>query len=283
MNLQYAGTIPLCEILEKLGLRPASENGDLSFYPSPFNYNQPNLSLEVHNGANTWRDLSTGRAGGPVELVKAGLVLRGFKSSEVDVLSWFRVNISYPSLVAKFKLAEGKRRGTYELVKESSLKEGALVRFAMRRGLTREQAKKTFKEVEVRNIATGKEFRALGLRNEDGGYAIFSSHVDALIGPMAISFIRGREWTPTQFNAFRSIFDYLDALKQRGNVPFDAGSIILHSYACADDAATYLRGYGYTHLYTWFDEAERGSKATEAFAWLCSTDQTLKHVAIRRA
>ncbi|MBK8227482.1 MAG: hypothetical protein IPK70_09955 [Flavobacteriales bacterium] len=280
MNLCYADTIPIRTILDKLGLEPVAETCDHAFFLSPFNPHHPVPSLKVDHRSNTWSDTSTSSKGGPFEMVQAWLVHQGFQGTEEDVLHWLRFNIGYPSLVTLFGLTEGTPLDTYTLLSKTTLQEGALIRYAMRQGIARDQAGKMFKQIHVRSMDTGEEFKALGYRNEVGGYAIYSPHVAGMTPIAAISFIRGREHKPEGVNVFKNIFDYYAVMRSRQDTPFDQDSIILHDYACADDAATYIRGYRYKHLYSWFPADERGRRTTEAFDWLCGTEPDLKHRAM---
>ncbi|QQR86923.1 MAG: hypothetical protein IPJ76_01475 [Flavobacteriales bacterium] len=265
------------DILNKIGLRPAAENHEYSFFRSPFNPPWAVASLKVDHGHNSWSDTPTDNKGGPFELVQAWLIHQGFKSAEDDVLHWLRFNIGYPSLVTLFGLTDETEAGNYTLLSKIALQEGALIRYAMRQGIGRKQAGEMFHQVHVRNSVTRNEYRALGFRNEDGGFALYSPHVTGMTSPVAVSFIRGRVHKPEGVNVFKTIFDYRAVVRSRSDTPFDQDSIILHDFACADDAATYIRAYGYRQLYSWFDCSERGTRATEAFDWLCATEPGLTH------
>src|SRR5690606_19286043 len=99
--------------------------------------------------------------------------------------------IGYPVMAEKFGLQKVKTTDQYSIVFKTGLQEKSLVRYALQKGFSYSDAKRFFKQVYVLNKATGKEFRALGMRNEDGGYALYNPHLEALAGPASISFIRG--------------------------------------------------------------------------------------------
>jgi hypothetical protein len=280
MNREYAATIPLQDILKNFGLMPVTKSDHQSFFTSPFDPQRVATGLVVDHRHNTWHDTATRSAGGPVELVQAWLLRQGYNASEDDVLHWLRFNISYPSLVVAFDLSDSSEHGTHELVSKTGLRDRALIRYAMRQGIGYEQAKRMFNQVHVRYTVTGSEFLALGYRNEDGGYALYNPYVTGTTQTAAISFIRGREHKPDGVHVFKTIFDYCAVVRSRGDTPFDQDSIILHDFACADDAATYIRAYGYKQLYSWFAGDEYGRRATEAFDWLCATEPDLKHRAM---
>lgn len=281
MNRSYADTIPVDHILSKMGLAPKKEEGNRSSYDCPFRPRQSEADLIVNHLTNKWQDTLTKHEGLPFDLVRTWLEYQGMPSTDDNVLHWLRFNVGYPSLQTMFGLTDRGQIGDYEFLFHTVLKELSLVRYALRQGVSSERAKQVFRQVHVRNGATGNEFRALGYRNEEGGYAIYSPHVVDMTKASSVSFIRGRATSSLQVHVFKSIFDYLAVLNDRHGVFFDDDCIILHVYRCSDDAATYIRGYNYTQVCTWFDVSEHGRRATEAFGWLCATEVGLKHLPMR--
>ena len=278
MNPVYVQTISLPVILEKLGLSPVEENATHCLYHSPF-HDQPVPTFKVCIADNTWCDTHTRSSGGTMQLVQGWLLHKGLACTEADTLHWLKFNIGYPSMVQKFGLQKVETTDQYSIVFKTVLHEKSLVRYALQKGFSYSEAKRFFKQVYVLNKATGKEFRALGIRNEEGGYALYNPHLEAMAGPVSISFIRGDSNDYGRIYVFRSPFDYRRALQLYPSIAED-DSILLHAYGCADHAAGYIRGFGYKRLYTVFGDSPEGQRATEAFRWLCSTEQGMKHYSL---
>ncbi len=283
MNVEYANTIPLRAIFDKIGLQPAQENNSRLLYQSLFSV-ETIPTLQIHITDNTWCDISTNNGGNAVDFVKVWLAHQNLKCSVHDALHWLKFNIGYPPLSSFLTLADETEQGTkFKFRYKTLLLETGLIRYAQSRGISSVVAKQFFKQLYILNQETGKEFLALGYRNEDGGYAIYSPFVDTHIAPVTVTFIRGRPNRPNGIHLFKDIFDYLTALAGRDHMPFSEDAIVLNAYRCLDDAASYIRGYGYSKLYSWFDKSETGQQVTEACGFLAATEPELSHVPMSAA
>lgn len=245
MNVSYANTIPMRKILRQLKLP----------------------------------DLPEGDSRSVVELVQDWLQGQGLHCTEADALHWLKFNIGYPAMADKFRLPTVAATEQYAIAFKTTLQEKSLIRYVQQKGFSLGAAKSLFKQVYVRNQSTGKEFRALGMRNEEGGYALYSPHLATMTDPLSVSFIRGEENDYKRVYLFKTPFDYCAALQAYPDIATH-DSIILHQYGCVDHAAAYLRGFGYQRLYTVFDRSAEGQRATEALRWLCTTEQQLRHYSL---
>lgn len=244
MNVSYANTLPMREILRQLKL-PALKDDTRTV----------------------------------VELVQDTLQGQGLRCTEADALHWLKFNIGYPAMTDKFRLPVATASKQYTIAYKTALQEKSLIRYVQQKGFSYAEAKRFFKQVYVRNKSTGKEFRVLGMRNEEGGYALYNPYLEAMTAPVSVSFIRGAENDHKRVYLFKTPFDYRRALRSYRDIALH-DSIVLHHYGCTDHAAAYLRGFGYQRLYTVFDDSREGQRATEALRWLCTTEQQLQHYSL---
>lgn len=244
MNVSYANTLPMREVLRKLKL------------------------TAVKNDTHS-----------VVELVQDWLQGQGLRCKEADALHWLKFNIGYPAMVHQFRLPAVAATEQYAITFKTALQEKSLIRYVQQKGFSLAEARRFFKQVYVLNKSTGKEFRALGMRNEEGGYALYSPHLQTMTAPVSVSFIRGAENNYQRVYLFKTPFDYRRALQAYPDIAMH-DSIILHHYGCIDHAAAYLRGFGYKRLYTVFDNSTEGQRATDALHWLCTTEQQLHHYSL---
>lgn len=280
MNIEYAQTIPLREILDKAGIQASGKDqkGTL-LYVSPFCEGQ---YLQVNETANTWHDPNTQTGGGTYELVQALLQHRGEHAAPLNILKWIKFNIGYPPLSRFLDLPPDTTADhLYKRICKVKLQETGLIRYADSKGISFAIAKDLFKQIYVLNKATGNEFVALGFKNEDGGFMLYNKHVEACLSHAAITFIRGKKNKPDAAHIFKDVFDYQAAIRSSVQSAFDGDSIILNMWGCIDNAAAYIRGYGYQFLNTWFDDSSTGQQATAAFRWLCTTEEKLTHQAAK--
>jgi hypothetical protein len=274
MNIEYAQTIALRVILHKAGIPALEQNTDGQYlYPSPFS---EDANLLVNESNNTWKDAHSEMGGGAYELVAALLQQRKEPCTAIDILHWFKFKIGYPPL-QDFIEPEPEAENEYKIICKVKLQEGGLIRYAAKRGIPYSIAKELFKQIYVLNKTTGNEFVALGFKNEDGGFMLYNEFVETSYAPAAITFIRGKENKPDSVHIFKDVFAYQAAIRERLNQPFNGDSIILNTWSCLDNAAAYIRGYGYQQLCTWFEDSGKGKQAAQAFSWLCSTEQNMMH------
>lgn len=277
MNIEYAQTIELRAILNKMGLQEAAEKTTgILLYPSFMNEAAP-LSLQVNTTRNSWHDSSTGAGGGPAELVAAWLDSREEPCALPDVLHWLKFTIGYPLLASFMEQPDQSAVGSrYRIASRVTLQEGSLIRYAVDMGFSVDEAIACFQQLYIANRKTGHEFVALGFRNEDGGYSIYNRHTEMHLAPYAITFIRGKA-KPDTVHVFKDIFDYCAAIRERNGKPFAGDSIILNSWQSLDNAAAYIRGYGYRNLCSWLADNPAGIQASAALDFLARTEPDLIH------
>lgn len=277
MNIDFANSIPMPKILEKIGLRPLEQQPQGLIYPSPL-HAESTAFLHVSTTDNTWHDTGMNVSGNVIDFVREWLRSRNERCSIGDVLHWLKFNIGYPSLFEMTGLPDTRPADEkYQFKAKTLLLERGLVRYVESQGVPVALARKYLKQVYVLNTLTGKKKVAVGIRNEEGGYAVRSPLLNACTAPAAVTIIHGRIRGLNRIQIFYDMFDYLRALKQREGNRFDEDSIILHTYVCIDNAAAYIRGFRYRKLYTWFDDSEAGRALTKACAFLCSTEERLTH------
>lgn len=279
MNIEYAQTIPLRVILDKAGLLCIGENTKgMYLYASPF---EEASSLQVDEDSNTWHHSDGQIGGGAYAFVQALLQQRGEPCAPAHVLHWLRFTIGYPPLI-RFVDLPAEPEDLYQRVSKGKLREVGLIRYAQSKGIAFAAAGELFKQIHVRSKATGNEFVALGFKNEDGGFMLYNAHVAACLSPAAITFIRGQVSKPDTVHIFKDVFAYQAAIRARSGKPFKGDCIILNTWGRLDNAAAYIRGYGYQVLRTWFDNSSTGQQATAAFRWLCSTEESLHFQSVKQ-
>lgn len=265
MNIETARTIPLSEILEKSGARPARKTARGDWYYSPFR-NERTPSFKVNTGRNTWYDFGEGRGGDGIDLVCAYLQTTGTGHTVSDALRWLGNMFEGNMPVQVFPQRQVKKEESVLVLKSvRSLSHIALVKYMEDRGISKEVACKYLKEVTILNRRTGKEFFAVAIKNEDGGYDYRNLYRKGCVRKKAISFIRGTVYGNGGIHVFEGFMDFLSAIMQCREKPFEDDTIILNSISSMKEATAYIRNYGYRKAFTWLDNDEAGKKATQAF------------------
>lgn len=270
----------MSKILSRLNFTPVSHTSEQAIYQSPFSKNV-NERFTITIASNTWSDSMLRSSGKPIDFVCAWLGHRGENNTVPDAKRWLKNIVLAPrninlSPFPDFTAEEDK----YQIRGVLPLMHFLLVRYVESRCIPREIAMDYLREVRVYNTATKKVFRALGIRNEDGGYFIRNSRLKANIQPATISFIRGEDAKPNAVHIFKDIFDFLSAVTYGEGKPFRHDSIILNAWSCLNDVFPYIKNYGYEKVYTWLDNSDLGSIATNALDAQFRTEEGLRHISM---
>lgn len=280
MNIEYINAcIPLRAILGKLNLVALQETETRAVFPSPFSV-EPDTILTVDTEKNTWADQGAQTSGNAFDLIAAWLRYQKQNCSAPDVLDWFKMHIGYPSLLDGIVLPQTKK-SELKYAYKSPILNPVLIRFVEQKGISLSFARKYLYQIGLTNEATGREFLALGLKTEDGDWRVLSPHINAFVGNPSVTYIPGQKYQFRRLHIFKNIFMYLKAVTDfnKGKL-FNDECLILNSFECLDQAAAYIRGQGYSQLYTLLGGDPNGQQATKNFALLCRSENDLQHKAM---
>lgn len=278
MNIEYANTIPMRLVLDKIGLEPKLQTETTLLYVSPFNAEE-HPSLKLHLRTNHWRDTCTGIGGNLIRFLCLYLEQQGQPCHVKDVLNWLRHHIGYvvlnsPEQTPDFTPADRM----YKYKDHGFVTSSSLINYLEKeRGIPLDYARFLLREVRLLNTKTGKTFSALGMANDEGGIAIRNPYLKANVRPLYTSFIRGQKVKPDGIHIFKDCFDFLSILAQRQGKPFDNDVLILNHLSMMKLSSAFIRGYGYKYAYTWLDNDSLGKEATKLYASFFRTEPCLKH------
>ncbi len=278
MDIAYANTIPLREILSKIDLKPIRERKDSLIYRSPFS-GDAEARLTVNTSQNTWTDSATNLGGNTIAFVSCHLRHSGHSSSVADCFRWLKNTVGFLPFTCPSDIADDiELKPDWIIRSQQPICKKALLRYLIDRRIAPDLASQVLKEARMVNKATGKPFTALSFANEDEGHTVYNPHLSGHVLPLNISFIRGSLAKPTGIHLFKDIFDYLSALSHAKGRKFKSDALILNAYSCMPQSAAYIRGYGYETAYTWFDNTASGIQVTKAYNQFLTTEPGLKHV-----
>lgn len=124
-------------------------------------------------------------------------------------------------------------------------------------------------EVAYRNKSNGKEYFAIGMKNESGGYEIRAasskfSFKSALNG-RDVTLIRGLSPERKAVNIFEGMMDFLSLVVMMGTKNLSGDSLILHSLSSFPKAAAMIRREGYQQIHLFLDNDKSGQEACGRF------------------
>jgi hypothetical protein len=279
MNIEYANTIPVREILNKFHFQPLKTNEHILVFQSPFGRQETDF-LTVNTKTNKWFDEVTKRKGDGITLVRLLLKELGKIHAQSDALNWIKRNIGYIRLMLPNGLVDHYKADSDIIVRSvEHISAGFLIRYLEDiRKIPFDTARFLLKEVTFAKGSSRKELKAIGLVNEDGGVALRSEYFKAHSVPRNITFIRGKDFKPNCIHIFKDVFDYLSATVKACGKPPHGDVIILNSLQCMKQADAYISKYGYLTAYTWLDNSVEGFKATKAFRQFFKSEHDLRHI-----
>jgi len=283
MNIETANAIPISEILAKIGFEPVKKRESDYWYLSPFR-REKTASFHVSVRKNKWYDFGDATGGDAVALVCRHLEYSGVQSSPKEALRWLRNMFHTGDVIRPVREIDQSQPEPKKTVLKSvkKLQHQALIHYLSGRGISQTIATAWLQEIKIQNTETGKHFFAAGIGNEEGGYEYRNLYFKGCVGKKAITFVRGTVPKPPGINIFEGLMDFLSVIAQREGEKLQDDTIVLNSLSQMKEAAAYIRGYGYQTAYTWLDNDEAGSKATEAFAEFFKSEPGLKHIPMNK-
>ena len=178
MNLDNIKRISIREYLGARGIKPQREQGNRAMYLSPFR-EESNASFSVNYDENVWYDHGTGEGGSIIDLVA-----RMENSTVAEAIRRLEDNTSLPT-TTRSGPTDNRR---IEIVSVGELNHPALVGYLRNRGIDLPTAQKYCNE--VRYAIGDREYFAIGLKNDAGGWELRNAHFKGSSTPKNISTIR---------------------------------------------------------------------------------------------
>lgn len=283
MNIKQAKSIPIKNLLDKLGLSPSKQTPKELWYLSPFRAeNTP--SFHINPSKNIWYDFGEGQGGDVLSFVSKFLETTGENATIVDVLRWLRNMEGSFQFQPIERLPKEKEQASESWKVQSSdpISHPALVQYLQSRGIELTLAKSYLLQVHVKSNQRKRGYFALGLQNEEGGYEVRNQFFKGSVSPKSIRFIRGTKPKPEAIHLFEGFMDFLSAVSQLKNKALSGDAIILNSLSNLNHALPYMKNYGYRTLYSWMDNDPAGERAIQALTDFCASEEGLIHVPMNK-
>ncbi len=151
MNAEQAKKIPLTDILDKLGCKPARIRNHDFWYLSPLRQ-EKTAGFKVNTARNIWYDFGEGIGGTNIDFVRAYLKSTHENHTVSDALRWIRNMMRHKPVVAPVTTVDYSltdRKLTLPDVK--GISQAGLIHYLEARGIPIAIANNYLKEVRVHN------------------------------------------------------------------------------------------------------------------------------------
>ena len=254
-TVQAIKCFPSRTYLTGRGLLPTKENSRYGLYLSPLR-EEHTPSFKVDYMQNLWYDFGLGAGGSLIDLVMR--LERCNFTEAVRLLSrGERTSIAVPVPPSVLPTVPALR-----MLFDIPLRHSALVGYLSSRGIDPAIASACCREVHY--AVGGRNYFAVGFRNDAGGWELRSECFKGCVSPKQITTIDNRSDTVVAFEGF---MDFLSYLSMKPNEWQHIDVAVLNSVVHIPKAIPFLERHAMIHVF--FDNDEAGRKATAELKRLC--------------
>ena len=239
--------------LAERGLQPTKDNPRYGLYLLPLR-EERTPSFKVDYVQNLWYDFGLGEGGSIIDLV--------MRLERCDFAQAVRLLGSgeRTPMVIPLPLPVPPTVPALRLLSDMPLRHPTLVGYLSSRGIDPDMAFGYCREVHY--AIKGREYFAVGFRNDAGGWELRSERFKGGVSPKHITTIDNRSDTVLAFEGFMDFLSYLSMEKQ-----LQTDAAVLNSVVNLPKAIPFLDRHATIH--TFFDNDEAGCRATADLKRLC--------------
>ena len=256
MNIEQAKSIPLEELLLRLGIAPSRKSRDQLWYLSPLR-SESTASFKVNTAMNSWYDFGTGEGGDIIDLVKKLDRL----GSVSDALARIRELMGSSTLPVRMLPPKEPKETTpaMELTHIGPVQAKSLLAYMHSRGIDSNLVAPYVKEAYYRRDSDS--YFALAFANNSDGFELRSPQFKGTLGSKDITTIEG---DPSRVLVFEGFFDFLTAVMMNGGLP-NSTIIVLNSVSLRNKAIDAIRMLKPSCVELYRDCDAAGEQLVEAF------------------
>lgn len=290
MNSHQAKQIDLPNLMSHLGYEPTAvkKGGNEYWYSSPFRKEkEASFHTSYLGGKWIWKDF--GDIGGTV----IDFVMRHERLNSVKEALNYLEGI-YPAISLKSGSrvkndpVQSKKQATLfsfqqqsppqagisenrelEFLEAHQIQNPVIFSYLGKRAIPKQLSEIYLREIFYRNVKTGKQFFAFGMKNQSGGYEVRAATDDykfksALI-KRDITHFKGQQESSDTVNVFEGMLDFLSLLAMFNVSALSGDSIVMHSLSSFQPCVTAIESMGYKKANLFLDNNRAGKEHTEKF------------------
>ena len=249
MDFQEIKQVPIVDFLHILGIESAKHKASGLWYHAPYR-NDHNPSLRVAADRNVWYDYGIGRGGDIFNLAVEFINSNDFVAQAKFISETLGGSFPKPFFCEQRKAA--KKDNPFTDIVEKPLGHPALRQYLRERGISVDVASRFCCEVEYRH--NGKQFFAIGFKNNSRGYEIRNRFFKGCMSPKDITLVSRKSKVCHLYEGF---MDFLSAVML--GIGRGEDHLVLNSVANVPKVHRLLKDY--RQVYCHLDNDEAGEKA----------------------
>lgn len=255
--------ISILDYLAQNNIRPVSLKSNYALYHAPYRQDR-NPSCIVYPATNTFKDMSTGQGGDIIEMVR--LI---HSCSFMEAIEKLRTCSCSP-----VRQEPCNKPSELEIVDVKHIFSWPLKKYIIARGISSVIANQYCREVTFVNSKKGKQYYAIGFRNDKGGYELRNEHFKGCNGK-AITTIKENPQS-SSWLVFEGFFDFL-SYKELFRTKGQCNAMILNSLAMLPAGLAKLKEENAKKIFCCLDADAEGKKAFSKIAGIygdCAVDMS---------
>jgi len=266
MNCEQANQIDLVDYLHALGYDPSKIRRDDYWYLSPLR-NEKEASFKINKIKNVWYDHGLGKGGSLVDFAKEYFRCNVSEALQKIVSFQQQNNLSKniatrPPVQLQNILPDDKDAGetAIKIIAASQpIKDPSLCRYLEQRKIDKKIADKYCHEVIFTMSDKEKEYRAIGFKNNAGGYELRNEYFKSSSSPKYVTYMDNKA---SNVKVFEGFFDFLSYQTiHQNNEQHLTNFLVLNSLSFFDRSLLLMEKHESIHLY--LDHDKEGIKCTD--------------------
>ncbi|MCK0192209.1 toprim domain-containing protein [Arenibacter sp. F20364] len=249
LSCESARAFPIEKALAKLGHFPTRSTEKEAWFLSPFRP-EDQASFKVSKELNRWYDHGAGRGGNVIDLV---CIING--SSVKETLDWLENGQISFSFQQQPLIPEQNASGI-RVRYARPIGHFALIRYLNSRKIPVSTAAKLCQEVHY--ILRGRNFFAIGTKNDSGGWELRNKYYKNSSSPKDITYIKNGN---RRLIVTEGMFDMLSLMERDKKLRGENDLLILNSLAFVEKIPGLFESYESVQLY--LDNDKAGKRAVE--------------------
>ena len=266
MNCEQANQIDLVEYLFLLGYQSCKVTNQDYWFLSPLRQ-EKEPSFKVNKNKNIWYDHGLGKGG---KLIDFAMDYNHCNISEaLAKISSFHQQKNLQNLIVRppfhslennlFKEAETRETAIKIIAATQPIKDLVLCRYLVQRRIDKSIADTYCHEIFFKLTNNEKEYRAIGFKNNAGGYELRNEYFKGSSSPKYVTYKNNEANNITVFEGF---FDFLSHQSIHQNQQLELTNfLVLNSLSFFERSLLLIEKHEHIHLY--LDNDEAGRKCTD--------------------
>jgi len=262
MNCEQANQIDLVDYLHSLGYDPKKIRGEDYWYLSPLR-DEKEASFKVNKNKNVWFDHGIGKGGNLVDF--ATEYYRCDVTEALQKISLFHPQRHHQNVIVKppfhssenslISEAETRETAIKIIAAKKPLADLMLCRYLRQRRIQKSIADEYCHEVLFKVNDKEKEYRAIGFKNNAGGYELRNEYFKGSSSPKYVSYLNN---SSNKITVFEGFFDFLSYQTIHENQQQQLTNfLVLNSLSFFERSLLLMEKHQSIHLYLDHDKAGR--------------------------